>query len=670
MQQESRSAGEAASAFRPDIEGLRAVAILLVVAYHAGLSWVPGGYVGVDVFFVVSGYLITGLLVREIETTGRLDFARFYARRARRLLPAAVLVVLVTLLAANFVYSPNELRALANSAIAMSLYVSNLWFARGSTDYLAADEARNALLHSWSLSVEEQFYLVWPIFIFLAYRGLRAGTRHRTRLIVAMAGLGLLSLIACIWLTRQAQPWAFFASPTRGWEFAAGGLAALVPMQWVARYRLIGPVLQGFGLVAVVIAGSLFDGDTQFPGYAALLPALGTALLLTGFVSGAPHPITNPVTAMLDNPVMHWIGRRSYSWYLWHWPVLVLADVLIPQAGVVAKLACVGLSLVLADASYRLLENPIRVHPLLVPRKVLSLGLAMATTALCVSFAGGWRQFAVAEAHSPDQAKFTNVRSDIPHIYRSDCHLDLVMVKVVACEFGDRSSHLTLVLFGDSHAAQWFPGLEDLAARQGWRLIPLTKSGCPPMPVRITNLLLGRVYEECERWREEAMAKILRIRPDLILIGQDVYSDTDVDSPDSEIDSTEWLRGQRQLLSRFDRAGLETAVIQNTPRPGFDVPKCLARQVRFGSRASTCGFDRDNAQHTVAHDLSVRAAENLDRVSFIDLTQAICPKPRCEGMDPLTGIVRYRDDHHLSGAFVVSLAAALEAAVVPLMPES
>lgn len=664
LQQDSARPDPPGASFRPDIEGLRAVAILLVVGYHAGLPLLSGGYVGVDVFFVVSGYLITGLLVREIEITGRLDLIRFFAQRVRRLLPAAAVVAPVTLLAAYFLYSPQELRALSNAAIAMSLFVSNLWFARGSTDYLAADGAPSALLHSWSLAVEEQFYVVWPIFVFLAYRGLRGGT-HRVRLILAMAVLGLLSLAGCIWLTRQAQPWAFFASPARAWEFAVGGLAVLVPAQRMAWRPVFGRAAQALGLLAVLVAGCMFDQRTQFPGYAALLPVLGTMLMLIAF----GPVVRGPVTRVLSGATMRWIGRRSYSWYLWHWPVLVLADALIPEHSVVAKIACVGLSLALAELSFRYLENPVRFHPRLVSRQVLSLGLAITVTAVCMTLGGGWRHFAVTQARSPEQLKFTNVRRDVPYVNDSNCHGDLMTEALAACEFGDRQSKTTLVLFGDSHAAQWFPSLQVLAVRQGWRLIPLTKSGCPPTPVKVTNRQLGRVYEECEIWREKAVAKIFELRPALVLLSNDIYIDPDAGAPDSAIDAGEWQRAQHHLLSRFDRAGLNSAIISNTPRPGFDVPKCLARKARFTRRNDRCDFERDNALRVIAREMDLRAARNLPRVRFIDMTRSICPRPRCDGMDPSTGIVRYRDSDHLSAAFVASLGPALKAALLPLMPK-
>lgn len=265
--------------FRPDIQGLRGLAVLLVVIYHAGISGLPGGYVGVDVFFVISGYLITGLLLREIEESGRIEFLKFYARRIRRLMPAAVLVLLTTLGVAWVVYSPLEVAELTPSAFATAVYASNIWFAHLSTDYLASGTGANPFLHTWSLAVEEQFYLVWPLFLFVvAHFG--APRTLRLRLMLAMGILTVLSLTASVLLTQYAQPWAFFGSPTRAWEFAVGGGVALwTSNSWLQNQTVV-RLTGGAGIILILVAAGLYTDQTVFPGYAATIPVLGTALVI------------------------------------------------------------------------------------------------------------------------------------------------------------------------------------------------------------------------------------------------------------------------------------------------------------------------------------------------------------------------------------------------------
>lgn len=247
--------------FRRDIEGLRAVAVAAVVVFHFGLRGIPGGFVGVDIFFVISGYLITGLLLRELENSGEIDLLRFYGRRSRRLLPAALLMTLVTLACGYFVFSPGEQLVFAKTAVATSLYSSNVWFLRQALDYFAPQAALNPFLHTWSLAVEEQFYLVWPAVLLLtSRRGLRPPL-----LIGAIAGLSLASFGLCLWLTRVNQPWAFYASPARAWEFGIGGLAALREVTKWARRSKVAVILGWIGAGALLLSFAVISESSSFP---------------------------------------------------------------------------------------------------------------------------------------------------------------------------------------------------------------------------------------------------------------------------------------------------------------------------------------------------------------------------------------------------------------------
>ena len=296
-----------ASRFRRDIEGLRAVAVILVVGFHASLPGFTGGFIGVDIFFVISGYLITDLLVRELRETGQLNFFQFYARRARRLLPAQALTVVGTLAVGALLLSPLEQKSLAYAAAATSLYVSNIWFLRNAVDYFGSDAAFNPLLHTWSLAVEEQFYVVWPVVILLAFR---FGPSKKT-LPIVIGTVFLISFICCVWVTSTNQPWAFFGTHTRAWEFALGGVTSLMPSVKPVLVRLHS-WLGWIGFVLVVSAGVMFTPDMDLPGSISLVPTLGAACLL---LSGA-GPRTSSIKCFLSTPLMNRIGELSYAWYL------------------------------------------------------------------------------------------------------------------------------------------------------------------------------------------------------------------------------------------------------------------------------------------------------------------------------------------------------------------
>ncbi len=656
-------ASHAAAAFRPDIEGLRAIAILLVALYHAGLPYLTGGFVGVDLFFVLSGFLITGLLVKEIETTGTVRFTVFYARRARRLIPAAALIVLLTLFFAQFLYAPQELIRVTKDAISTSLYASNLWFAHVSTDYLAAGAEKSPLLHTWSLSVEEQFYFFWPVFLLLGLRGFGQRPSSRGRLIIIMAALGVLSFVAAEWLTHVAQPWAFFASPTRAWEFAAGGLAWFVPAAWVAAHKALRPLLFWGGLGMLLGAAFGYGYDTVFPGKTALLPVVGACLMLISHVPGQP----SGGERLLHHPVMQWLGSRSYSWYLWHWPVLILIGKVVPEHTLMIKLGCIALALLLADIGFRLVENPLRFSPLLAKRPAHSIGFALALTFLCIGAAAGWYQSGKQESQSPAQISFTRAMDDIPaEIYDTHCHLSFLDVDAGDCVFGDTTATTTVVLFGDSHAAQWFPALDQLARQQRWKLVSLTKSACPVATLLPYNRQLGRLYHECVKWREQTLQRIIGLQPAMVVMGYYRYVSA-VDDSLEPISDTDWRTGMQSTLTRLANAHVPVAIMRDSLRPGFDVPTCLARQVKLPWRGLDCQYPRQPALDLMEYRLNQEAANGLSRVAFVDLSDDICRSDACSPFDAERDLVWFRDDHHLTTEAVRYLAPRLQGALEAMM---
>ena len=463
--------------FRPDVEGLRAVAVLLVLLYHAGVPGFGGGYVGVDVFFVVSGFLITALLLRELDASGSISFSRFYARRVRRLLAASVLTLVATLGAALVLLPATRIPEVAIDVGAAAAYVSNLRFAIAANDYFQAGGAPSAVLHFWSLSVEEQFYFFWPAVLLILWRLSARLHVGRRGLVVGMVLLSAASLVGCVWLTGQNQAWAFYLLPTRAWELGTGALLAISASRLQLRGRRTAAIFGLVGLAAIMLAALAFSDQTSFPGFAAVLPVAGTALVIVGGF----HPSALP-TRLLSLPPATFLGRISYSTYLWHYPMLFFAAVAYgaPLPLSLSVLVALG-SIPLAAITQRLVERPFRAGRFIGVRPRVNLGQALASTLVVVMLAGGATLYAKSKVDAtlgdliPPLGDLQDARPT-----RGFCPDDVG--DMAACVYGDPSSKATIVLFGDSHALHWFPAFEPMALQHDIR------------PVSYTHLTLPTIY--------------------------------------------------------------------------------------------------------------------------------------------------------------------------------
>ena len=633
--------------FRSDIEGLRAVAVLLVVACHCGVSWCRGGFIGVDVFFVISGYLITGLLVAEIRRTSSLDLPRFYARRARRLLPALLLVLLVTLAAGVFIQGPQELAFAGRAARATALYVSNVFFDHNAADYFAPDVESNPFLHTWSLGVEEQFYLVWPLLLLL---GMRRGKSNRP-LIWLFAGVASLSLLFCIWSTAHRPTLAFYELPARAWEFGLGGLLACAG---VSRLRGTAAVVLGWlGLAAHPVAAYLVRDGAGFPGWLATVPALGTvAVLATG-----PARPPRGVGFLLDSRPMQYLGARSYSWYLWHWPFIVLAAAIAPAIPVAGKVIVGAASLGAASLTYRLVEHPVRNHPQLIRRTMLSLllGGGTAVGAAALAFLVIHRGEHLADESS--MRLITAASTDIADMPRERCVSLGQSTEVRSCIFGDPASLTEVVLYGDSHALQWFDAIERVARESHWRLVTVVKSGCAAIEVEAPIATRSAV---CRAWRARAQAVIIARHPALVIAASFTSRFGEARSPQADAELTRLTIGTRAMLDRLTGAGLRVVLLRDTPLPPFDVPTCLARgDAAPLARSAFVRLRADAALDPRVFEAEQRAAVGLPGVQFLDMTDEVCPPPVCPTMRQMMMV--YRDRTHITGTFARSLAPTIKA---------
>ncbi len=357
--------------YRPDIEGLRAVAVTFVVLFHIGFPGLAGGFIGVDVFFVISGFVITGLLLRERTRTGRTSLVDFYGRRVRRILPAATLVILSATAAGYALVGSGFGRQTANDGRWAAAFLVNVHFAT------PGPHPFSALGTFWSLSVEEQFYLVFPAFV-IVVAGVRLGPGFRTRLSIGLAMVVVASYALCVVRTPSHPVWAYLLPFTRVWEFACGALIAAVPIPWARIPRHAAAVATWIGLAVIFGTELILKTTTGWPGWRAVVPVLGTGLLIAGGSTASP----SGAVSVLGRSPFRWLGKRSYSLYLWHWPVLLIAAEMGVSGGLwTLRVPLVAFALVLSMVTYRVVENPIRRSRLAGAR---SVGLGVALTAATI----------------------------------------------------------------------------------------------------------------------------------------------------------------------------------------------------------------------------------------------------------------------------------------------
>lgn len=639
------------SSFRPDIEGLRGIAVLIVVLFHCGFPGLSGGFVGVDVFFVLSGFLITGMLVREIQETGKLDLLQFYARRVRRLLPAFALTVVVTLSIGAIIQAPQELDWAGHAGRAAALYISNIFFDSHAGDYFARSVKSNPLLHTWSLAVEEQFYVFWPLLLLLGLRWWKS----TQALVGALSVVTMISFGIGVWFTSRGSTFAFYELPARAWEFGIGALALLLPQGVVKLARGWWLAFGWLGIMAV-LGGAHFiavAGDTDFPGWIALVPVVGTAVVL---VAGTECP-NRGIGVVLHSAWLQVLGRLSYSWYLWHWPFLVLSEALFPNISLTGKLLVAVSSLAAAGLSYRLVEHPVRYHPVLLKRPALSVCLAGVATLCVLGAAFLSMRFAKELAQAPNMEKITSAVSDIGRLQRERCFTSIQGIEVKTCHFGNMSSNVNIVLFGDSHAFHWFNPLERIVQSQGWKLTTVMKSSCHSFDIKPRGQKTA-IRDSCLKWRTEATKQIVAMQPTVVFLGNLTSSLGQRDRINPwVVHSLDELRdGTSRTLEAL--SGIRVVIMRDIPFFPYDIPTCLARSVRHPWYPNgSCEASRASVLNPAVFESEQAGARGLPNVYFIDLTDRICLMEICK---PIQGdSIIYRDHHHLTGRFADSLMTPL-----------
>lgn len=652
------------STFRPELQGLRALAVVLVVVYHVWFDRVSGG---VDVFLLMSGFLLTGQLMRAAER-GSLELGRRWSRTLVRLIPAMTVVLVGTTLAAVVVLPAGRWAQTMREIVAAALFLENWQLAADSVDYAARNNMTSVVQHFWSLSIQGQFYLLWPLLVALiVLAGRDAPQRLRARLTAATGVVFGASLLHSIVLTATDQQLAYFHTLTRLWEFALGGLLALHidAVRLSLRVRI---VLGWIGVGTLMVCGAILPGASVFPGFAALWPTGSAALVLLAGATGARWAADR---ALGWQPVQY-LGSVSYPLFLWHWPILVLYLVATgrQQVGLLAGLGIIAASLVLAALTYHLVERPIAARGLSTRD---GYTLAAIGTAVVLVLCAGWhletlRRGAAgpidADQH-PGAAALVNgpvaeadllpppvsVYEDWVHVDRWDCRPMAGVPSGICTQPVSGEPTRRIVLIGDSHMQQIAGILIPMAERNGWQVTAMLRGACPYSTVSE----VAPDDQECLAWNAAATEEILQLQPDAVvtLASRDVRAGLTERTPPGFVEK--W----RQL----DAMGIPVIAVRDNPRFAFSMPDCIEQR---GRGDPSCGLPRDTLY--AAQPPWTHIADIPRNVTFLDIADTLCTATTCPG--EIGNMLVYLDDNHLTATYAATMSTLLETSVVAAVDSS
>ncbi len=657
--------------YRSDIDGLRAIAVLLVLGFHAGVPFMSGGFIGVDVFFVISGYLITGLLLAEHRRTGTISLWDFWSRRVRRLAPALLLVIAVALTLAPFLLQRvgNETGPFARAALTTLLVNANHFFWAESKDYFAPAAEVNPMLHMWSLSVEEQFYIVWPLLMLLV---LRKGM-GMTRPSVVVATLLLASFAASLFWTFRSPSTAFFLMPSRAWELAAGALLAIWgqpmserPTTRSGRRTTLPGLCSLVGIALVIGSGVMLQGVRLFPAPMAVFPVLGAVLfLLAGYAAPA-----NPVTRAAGARWLVYIGKISYPLYLWHWPVLAfMRSHRLYEKSLPLDLLGLGLSFILAALTFEWVERKLTTRSLQIrPGRIIAWGLA--TTAVLLVAAtvlGAWVRFGW--GYSEREKMLSQVRADSP---KTGCILNAhgAVDRLIADCFPS-SSKTSVLLWGDSHAQHWGPAVKAVGDSIDVNTGILTSGGCAPLPGFPGSSCGGlneKIIESLTSWTKDRHLSgiVLSARWPMAVGAISPALAEHTASAGGEYLGGSVAKTQAALtllastldgvVDRAEKLGIRVLIVLPSPIQRIAGPHCLA--VR---RAEDCfiGTSEMAAYADPAEAVIRKVAAKRANVRLLDPKDFLCHSGRCPVM--LDGAIVYRDEGHITNTIALASAVRFRA---------
>ena len=638
--------------YRADIDGLRALAVSLVVAFHVGLPGFQAGFIGVDIFFVLSGYLITLLLINELIETGSVSFWRFYARRVRRLLPAIIVVVTVVLLASAFLLHPyGQQQELAKSAVSALLFVSNIYFSLTTGGYFDTPSSEVPLLHFWSLSVEEQFYVLWPpIVLFSAAIAKRYRWQVKSTVLVLCGCLGLVSFAYSSFLVVGLDKAAYFLMPSRAWQLLVGGLLAAFVLRAAGKGGGQSNTTWAYLLGAGLLLGGLWliDGPNDYPGWLALMPTLGAASLI--YAGGGER--SSFLRAIFSWSPCVFLGKLSFSWYLWHWPCIAVGKIyFLGVDDIHRNLAMAAVSLALAGATYYMVELRFKNVSVSSPssvRKILGGGAAFAAVAVCLSAGLGWSA-RHADTFQPwwgTQESLSKARFSRP-AFREACHAESFeegRLPFSGCIVGDATGGVSSVLLGDSHADHWSPMAHKLGVLNGVGVLQRSLSACRPV-FGMYDYLSERRALNCQVFHKDVVAEISELAgrglSGVIVSGYWGGSFSPV------LDGSNSLAAfQREMIDTvavFNKINLRVLIVLPSPTLRFHPLGCLARRSE-----SECRFTRDRwmEERREIYKLLKFVAEDNPLVQVLDPTDLFCEAGDC--YVKRGDVVLFRDRNHIT----------------------
>lgn len=636
-------------AVRPDIEALRAISVTAVVLYHARVPGFSGGFCGVDIFFVISGFLITGLLLRELDASSTINLASFWARRAWRLLPNALAVLLVTLVAGLILLPADQHTDLGSDVLSTIPYISNYHFALRAVDYFDTSNATSPVLHFWSLSVEEQFYFLWPCLL-VALSSIIG--RHSRRVVLGMIIVILVgSFVTSLALMSFSQPQAFFDTEARAWQLSVGAALAVLASRLAETPRTARALASTFGLSGILASIMLLDDHIAYPGWRALLPVVSAALVIVGGTG-----IQSPLNWIFARSPLLWVGRRSYSIYLWHLPILLFVPMWLPQVSGIQMLA-IPFVLIVSALAFALIEEPIRHgktshwpawHKLLIAASASGFVAASSLGLMHSALFSGQHQTELIQ-------RIAVAKSDGPRMSAQECQLGWGEADLPPCRFGAAHAARTVVLFGDSYAAHLFDGLESAARTSGWSVEAWTKPACPPLDIQTYSETLRGPDTPCADWRTKAIEKLIARRPALVVIATATSIAGKLGDPvtgrrlDHALSQHLWRDGFKVILERLRAAGLEVAVVRSTPRGlGGNLLACLGP-----GAGNQCPMAKPRALDPNPAD--TETARQVEGVRLVDLSDRFCGPNAC--YSARNGLIVYRDGaSHITATFSLTLA--------------
>lgn len=630
-------------AYRPEIDALRAVAVLPVILFHAGIPGFSGGYVGVDVFFVISGFLITSILVRDLDS-GTFSLLKFYDRRVRRIFPVLVLVISASLLAGWFLMLPKDFEDTGQSAVAAAAFLSNVLFYI-KTGYFAGPAETKALLHTWSLAVEEQFYLLFPIILWLVWR------LTRKALFPTLLFLGLASFIGMHAAMNEDTSFAFYMFPTRGWELLLGSIVAIAPAR-----RPAAGVMTATGLLLIASTVALADENTRFPGWAAVPPALGAALVIHF------SPAAGLTKALTWKPLIL-IGLMSYSLYLWHWPILVFMRYWTVRPLDASEIVvAITLTFAVSSLSWRFIEQPIRRLQGISSLRVVTAGIAAVSVPAALGLAvvhykGVPERMPAAIADILALKDFNPTKVD-------GCTPLKEFAAASVCHVGEAGLQPAFALWGDSHAGSWRPGIDAAARRAGQAGLLFTANGCPP----VIGLELRDTANDCIRFAEfvQERLQIEKISRLFLAARWSAY-----ERPGRIKNGGGSLEAWRSVLMeslRKQSAAFDLIFVHEVPGSEYDVPSARARTILFG-RTVDFGVSQDAREkrdRTVRKVVASLVSQGM--VRSVDPASKICDEVRCEAVH--NGVALYTDHSHLTEDASLSAGVSFDHLLESVMQQS